>query len=152
MWVTCYADASYSRVDGGAWAVWMRGGAERLVKSGACPPYVRDSTAAELAALYAGAFLATQRWGPRVRVIAFRSDCSGALELADPQRPLSQNAACRRLQGKLRELVATHGLELHCRWVRGHQPIAQGTAAFLNARCDALARKSRRAAGRRAAG
>ncbi|MDQ3035709.1 MAG: hypothetical protein M3Y87_25105 [Myxococcota bacterium] len=119
MWVTCYADASFSSVDGGAWAVWMQCGPERLVRSGVCPPYVHDPVAAELAALYAGAFLATQRWGPSVRVVALRSDCRGALELADHQRRLSKNAACRRLQTKLRELVGAHGLELHCRWVRG---------------------------------
>lgn len=142
---TCYADASFSKNGGGAWAVWLRSLEGRVVRRGPCPRYVKDSVSAELAALFAGVHLAVSRWGSRVRGVSLRSDCMGALDYADPAAPLARNKAVRRLQQKLRELTAAHGLEVERRWVKGHQPRDRSTAAYLNGACDRLARKTRRA-------
>lgn len=144
VWVTCYADASLSGRDA-AWAVWLRCDEGRLVRSGPCPRYVRDSNAAELAAIFAGVHLTMARWGERVRGISVRSDSRVAIELAASGAPPSRDRGCRRLQTKLRELVEQRGIDLDARWVRGHQPLANGTVAFLNGRCDALAKQARRA-------
>lgn len=144
MWVTCYTDASYSEAAGGAWAVWLRSDLGRIVRAGRCPPYVRDSCAAELAAIFAGVHLALRAWAPHVRGIFVRSDSLTALANADPTAPLRRPAATRRLQDKLRKLLGEHAVVLSCRHARGHRPSNESTAAFLNGRCDALARATRR--------
>lgn len=145
VWVTAYVDASFSRAHGGGWAVWLRCALGRLVRRGPCPPYVRDSTAAELAAIFAAVHLAATRWPGRVRGVLVRGDCQGALALADPQAALTRNAGLRTLQQKLRATTAQHAITLECRWVRGHQAPSGGTSAFLNDACDRLARRARKA-------
>ncbi len=150
VWVTCYADASFSR-KGGAWAVWLRCERGRIVRNGTCPRYVKDANAAELAALFAGMYVATSTWGSDVRGISLRSDSQAAIGLADPSATLARRDSYRRLQTKIRELVSSHSLELDLRWVRGHQPIANGTIAYLNRECDRLAKRARRAARSRSA-
>lgn len=143
MWVTCYADASFG--DGrGAWAVWLRCSEGRAIRRGPCPSYVKDSNAAELAALFAGVHISIALWGERVTGISLRSDCKGALDLAAPDAPLHRKPAFRRLQEKLRATALAHGIELERRWVKGHQPVGSGAAAYLNRECDRLARKTRR--------
>jgi ribonuclease HI len=143
MWVTCYADASYTRKTGAAWAVWLRSDRGRIVKSGPCPSYVTDSTCAELAAIFAGVFLALRAW-PGTRGVLVRSDCQSALALADPAAKLARKHANRTLQQKLRELVAESSIELSFRWVKGHQPATAGTAAWLNRSCDKRANVTRK--------
>jgi ribonuclease HI len=149
VWVTCYTDASYSDDAGGAWAVWLRCDRGRLVRSGLCPPYVREANAAELAAIFAGLHLAVTTWGSRVDGVSLRSDSKVALGHADPESKLSRNSALRRLQERVRSLLREHDLELDCRWVRGHQRVEAGTHAFLNDRCDRLAKRARKAVQRR---
>lgn len=144
MWATCYADASFSRKRG-AWGVWLRCERGRIVRNGTCPPYVKDANAAELAALFAGMYVATSTWSPALRGISLRSDSQAAIALADPSVKLARRDSYRRLQTKIRELVLAHSLELDLRWVRGHQPIANGTIAYLNRECDRLAKRARRA-------
>jgi ribonuclease HI len=135
MLVTCYTDASYSKRAGGAWAVWLRCDRGRIVKSGSCPDYVTDSTCAELAAIFAGVFLAVRAW-PATRVILVCSDSQSALALAGPQAKPARKPANRKLQHKLRALMAERSIELLFRWVKGHQPARAGTAAWLNRNCD----------------
>jgi ribonuclease HI len=146
MWVTCYADASYSERAGGAWAVWLRSERGRIVRSGACPRYVCDSTLAEFAAIYAGVYLALAEWAPSVRGIFVRSDCQGALLLASPTGATARTRRGRKLQRRLFRLIEEHAVELSCRWVRGHQPRTAGTAAWLNDQCDRMANRRRKAA------
>jgi ribonuclease HI len=143
VWVTCYTDASFSRRHGGAWAVWLRSTKGRIVQSGVCPSYVKDSNVAELAAIFAGVYIAIRSWGSQVRGIFVRSDSVVALAWVDPQAPLGRLRATRRLQRKLRELLASAGVELSCRHARGHRPRNESTSAFLNAHCDRLARDAR---------
>jgi len=146
MWVTAYCDASWSRRQRGAWAVWLRSNAGRLARHGACPGYVIDSVSAELAAVFAAIHLSVAAWGDRVKGVLVCSDCQTALELTDVDRPLSRNKAIRRLQQRIRALVKASTLALRRRWVRGHRPSSMGTTAFLNNWCDRAARRARRLA------
>src|SRR5262245_50108102 len=104
MWVTCYTDASFSRRQGGAWAVWLRSAEGRIVRSGACPDYVRDATGAELCALYAGVYLAVTGWPGLVRGILLRSDSQDALRLSAADARRAKNRSHRRVQDLLRQL------------------------------------------------
>ncbi|MCG8424032.1 MAG: RNAse HI domain-containing protein [Proteobacteria bacterium] len=142
VWVTCYTDASWSPRKGGGWAVWLRSGQGRIVRRGPCPPYVTSSYEAELAAIFAGIYLAANAWGALVRGITVYSDCRAALEILTPEaRPA--RAMAGRLQGKIRGLLNRYAVELETRWVKGHQPISAGTAAYLNRQCDRLANTAR---------
>lgn len=140
MWVTCYTDASFRRHFGGGWAVWLRSSEGRLVKSGVCPPYVKDSNAAELAAIFAGIYLARREWPSTIGMLV-RSDSMVALGACAPDAPLHQNPALRRLQQRIRHVGA--GIELRTKWVKGHLPSSTGTHAWLNNQCDALAKQRR---------
>lgn len=144
MWVTSYTDASFDRKVGGAWAVWLRSDAGRAVHRGVCPPYVRDSNAAELSAIYASVYIACRIW-PSTTGVLICSDSQGALAMAEPCAPLSWAPAIRRLQQRLRELVDTEGLELRFKWIKGHQRADTSTAAWLNNQVDRLAGNTRRA-------
>jgi ribonuclease HI len=145
MWVTCYTDASF---DGhtGAWAVWIRSSRGRIVRSGACPPYVKDSNAAELAAIFAGIHLALREWPGKVRGILICSDSQVALSLASPEASLvtsEKNPSFRRLQLKIRTALADAQVELQTRWVKGHRSPKSGTTAYLNHQCDRFAYQHR---------
>ena len=132
---------SFHPRQGAGWAVWLRSSEGRVVRSGRCPSYVQSSNAAELSAIYAGVFLAVDAWGDRVGSVLVCADCQGALALAEPS--LSPWPAMRRLQEKLRALLEGRGVALSLRWVRGHQAPSRSTQAYLNGRCDALARRGR---------
>jgi hypothetical protein len=144
MWVTCYTDASYSPRKGGGWAVWLRCDQGRLIREGRCPGYVKNSTHAELAAMFAGVLLALRSWGRQVEGITLHSDSRGALAALDSKAPLARkDRAVRRLQEKLRALSSAHELSLEGRWVKAHLPATTSTAAFLNGKCDQAARRAR---------
>jgi hypothetical protein len=145
VWITGYTDASFHRKAGGAWAVWLRCGAGRAVRQGTCPSYVRDSNAAELAAIYAGVYLACRIW-PSTTAVLVCSDCRSALAAADPSASLASDPAMRRLQQRLRELANAERLDLRFKWVRGHQRASASTSAWLNNQVDRLAGSTRRAA------
>ncbi len=143
MWVTCYTDASYSPRKGGGWAVWLRSDQGRVVREGRCPGYVKNSTHAELAAMFAGVLLALRSWGSQVEGVTLHSDSRGALAALAGDMPLAKDRAVRRLQEKLRALISAHGLVLEGRWVKAHLPATTSTAAFLNGKCDEAARRAR---------
>jgi hypothetical protein len=149
MRVTCYTDASWSEREGGAWAVFVHSEAGRIVQEGLCPPWVRDSTLAELSAIYAAVYLSVRTWGDAVREVVVVSDSRDALRLAGEGTPPARGQRARGLQRKIRELAATHRLSIHCRWVKAHQRGALDTAAALNRECDRMAKRRRRA-GRKA--
>lgn len=140
MWVTCYTDASFRPRFGGGWAVWLRCSEGRIVQNGVCPPYVKDANAAELAAIFAGVFLARREW-PATTGVLVCSDSIAALQCCALDAPLRKNPALRRLQERLRHIVT--GVELRTKWVKGHLPVSTGTQAWLNNRCDALAKQRR---------
>ena len=144
-WVTCYTDASFC-VDGARWGVYLRAPDECIEKSGKCPDYVCDSLEAELSAILAGVYLVLKRWGREVRGIFVRSDCKSAIDLL--QTPLTARTQRRRpgivrLRERILSLAYGHGVELHLRWVRGHQQ-GNSAQAFVNRRCDELARGPRK--------
>lgn len=145
MWVTAYCDASWSRRGQGGWAVWVRSGGGRLVRSGACPPYVNDSVSAEMAAVFAALYLAVKTWGPRVKGVLVCSDCQPALIHTAPDYPLAQRRSIRRMQQRIRALILEHGIAVRTRWVQGHRKPTEGTPAYLNHWCDRSARRARRA-------
>ena len=149
MRVTCYTDASWSERDGGAWAVWIRSDAGRIVRQGLCPPWVRDSTLAELSAIYAALYLSVRAWGGAVREVLVVSDSRDALRFAAEDTPPARGQRARALQRKIRELAEAHGVVLLGRWVKAHQRGTADTAAYLNNECDRLAKRRRRA-GRKA--
>ncbi len=156
MHVTCYTDASFSTRQGGAWAVWVRSDRGRIVRRGRCPAWVRDPNLAELAAIYAGVYLALTRWRGSVRHVLVRSDSQWAVAVAAGEATKPPRKPARRLQRKLRALVEEHGASLECRWVPGHRPRQESTAAYLNDACDRLAKEARtrrpRSAGRSSTG
>lgn len=146
MSVTCYCDASWSKQTGGAWAVWIRSQEGRIVRHGRCPKYVKTSSDAELAAIYAAMYLAVRTWGRRVGKVLVRGDCQSALAVAleaPDDRP--GRYATTRLQYRIHELIRMNGIKVETRWVRGHQEPSKSTAAYLNHQCDVLAWKTRRA-------
>jgi ribonuclease HI len=143
MIATCYTDASYSPKHGGAWAVWVRSDHGRLVRHGRCPRWVKDSGAAELAAVYAGIFLAHRAWSSELRRILVKSDSMDALAAATSLDKPRKNPAMRRIQARLRELLAASPLSIETQWVRGHRPRESGVSAYLNDACDRLARRAR---------
>ncbi|WP_437630575.1 hypothetical protein [Sorangium sp. So ce854] len=53
----------------------------RVVRRGACPGYVTSSLEAELAAVFAGVFVACRTWGARVGGVVVRTDCQAAIHL-----------------------------------------------------------------------
>jgi ribonuclease HI len=117
----------------------------RAVHRGTCPLYVRDSNAAELSAIYAGIYLACRIW-PSTTGVLVCSDSQSALAAAVLAAPLSSDPAMRRLQQRLRELANREHLQLHFKWVKGHQRVSASTSAWLNNQVDRLAGRTRRAA------
>lgn len=144
VWVTCYTDASFRPKYGAGWAVWLRSDAGRIVRSGPCPSYVSNASHAEMAAIFAGVYLAIRIWGSRVRGIQIRSDSLEALGWADPESAISKQAPAARLQQRLREVLREHGVTVERRWVKGHRGCVD-VAAYLNTQCDKLSKKARKA-------
>ena len=107
--------------------------------------YVRDCNAAELSAIYAGVYLACRIW-PATTGVLICSDSQSALAAADPTASLSLNPAMHRLQQRLREVTSNKRLQLHFKWVKGHQRVNASTSAWLNNQVDRLAGSTRRAA------
>jgi ribonuclease HI len=137
-WITCYADGSF-RPEGAGWAVWLRSVKGRVVRQGPCPPYVKRSLEAELAAIFAGLIIARRTWGDAVRGAIIRTDCLEAINLLSTFE--MRDRVRRRWPGtlvlctKIRELVVAHGVELDLRWVKGHQR-TNSVQAYLNNACD----------------
>ncbi|WP_437730748.1 RNase H family protein [Sorangium sp. So ce1335] len=148
-WVTCYTDASFGP-SGAGWAVWARCVEGRVVRRGACPAYVTSSLEAELAAIFAGVFVAYRTWGARIRGVVVRTDCQAAIHLltTDAVRPRTQKRwpGAMRLREKILALVKERGIGLDLRWVMGHQA-SNSVQAYLNRACDKLAAKARKGAG-----
>ncbi|WP_437934580.1 RNase H family protein [Sorangium sp. So ce341] len=144
-WVTCYTDASFGR-SGAGWAVWARCVEGRVVRSGACPGYVTSSLEAELAAIFAGVFVACRTWGARIGGVVVRTDCQAAILLltTDAVRPRTQKRwpGAMRLRAKILALVKERGIDLELRWVMGHQA-SHSVQAYLNRACDELAAAAR---------
>lgn len=146
MRVTLYCDASFDHtVRIGGWGVWLRSDAGRVVRGGPAPDYCARSYEAELAAIYAGAWLAVRTW-PQTRLVLVRSDCDQALRIMDGRSaPRSDHAAALRLHARLKKLRREHGVRLRARWVKGHQR-GNETDAWLNRRVDEIARDNMRRA------
>ncbi len=144
MWVTLYTDASWhpGRREGG-WAVWAKSEVGRIVRSGACPPYAKSATHAEMAAVFAGIYLVLRTWGAKVEGIQVRSDNQQAMEAVGVRAPLSRDPVLRRLQEKVRELVQGR-VHIRPRWVKGHRNPQGDVTAWLNAHCDREARRARK--------
>lgn len=140
-WVTCYTDASFTP-KGAGWGVWLRSSHGRVVHRGVCPEYVADSLDAEIAAIFAGLFLARRAWGDAVRGIVVRTDCRNAISFLGPEplrpRVLRTRPGTVRLREKIHGLAAQHGIALEFKWVKGHQS-SDTVPAFLNRTCDRLA-------------
>lgn len=136
MIVTCYADGSCDPAARlGTWAVHLRGpDGDVIERSGRCPAYVRGSSAAELAAAYAGVSLARRAW-PAATSVRLVTDCLGVMRCL---RGLSvaRDPAAVYLLGKVR---AT-GLLVDACWTRGHRDPQDDADACLNDRVDRAAR------------
>lgn len=141
-WVTCYTDASFSR-EGAGWGVWLRSNLGRLVRRGPCPAYVHSANEAEMAAIFAGLYLAHRTWGAAVRGIWIFTDSQAAIHVltADPHGKRS-TLGVARLRDKIRTFAEEHGIELDLRWVKGHQK-TNTQRAYLNGQCDRMAGAAR---------
>lgn len=142
MLTTLYTDASFcpDTVDGG-WSIWARSDRGRIIRSGVCPDYVRDSNDAELSAMFAGIYLIGEQW-PDTKRILICSDSKTALRwVLDEER--SRRTATARLQQRIRKVCIKHGFSITPRWVKGHSG-ANTTQAYLNRKCDEFAGRARR--------
>ena len=140
MLVTLYTDASWSG-DVGGWAVWLRSDHGRVIRHGPVPDYVRSSTSAELAAIFAGLHLAVTTWAD-TKTVLIRSDCKPALEMSTgDSTPQHRNICARRLVDRIRQ-VERHPIRLIPRWVKAHQT-GGAVEAFINNRVDELAVQAR---------
>ena len=144
-WVTCYTDASFTRRAGG-WGVWLRSARGRIVRQGACPPYVKSSDQAEMAAIFAGIYLAHRAWGAAVRGLVVYTDSQAAIGFLSKEAPRARvqrkAPGVMRLREKIQALAEEHGIELDLRWVKGHQR-TNTVRAYLNQQCDRLAGAAR---------
>ena len=90
--------------------------------------------------MFAGLYLITKHWRD-VSAVLLRNDCRGALDWvagsASPRR-----SGARRLQARIHKLMADRGLHVRSRWVKGHS-LRSSTPAWLNNRCDQLAKQGR---------
>jgi ribonuclease HI len=105
---------------------------------------VKQSSEAELAAIFAGVHLAIEAWKPELRGVFVRSDALDVVHLLHGKSRI-RSPAMRRLHARLSELTEQHGVAISARWVKGHRNPKSGTSAFLNAACDRLAGQLRRA-------
>ena len=143
MWVTAYVDASYRHDHGGGWSIWLRSELGRHVTDGKCEPSVRDSLAAEFEAIIRAVEHAREKW-PSTSGVLIRSDCEGALFLADANRPASKDPVRRAMQERLRKaLTEPHKIRLRLTWVKSHRNPKNGVAAYLNNQVDKRSRKAR---------
>ena len=133
-----YCDASwYTDERCGGWGVWLKSDQGRVVTSGVIPAYVGRSHEAELAAIFAGIYLAMKEWPNTSRIIV-RNDCGAALNLmAGKQLPKPRHVGAIRLIEKIDQFRPY--VKLIPRWVKGHQNTGT-TEAWLNQRVDRMAR------------
>jgi len=150
LWVTCYTDASFTPTAAG-WGVWLRSARGRIVRHGACPPYISSANEAELAAIFAGVYLARKVWGAAVRGLVVYTDSQAAVRFLSDEtlkaRILRNAPAIARLRERIRRFSGEHEIELDLRWVKGHQR-TNTVRAYVNARCDQLAGAARAVAER----
>lgn len=140
MLTTLYCDASFCpQTHAGGWGVWLRSNRGRVVRSGITPHYVIDANEAELAAIYAGVFLAVRHW-PETEAILVRSDSRTALSRMDDYRKARREGA-KKLAEKIRELQKKHDVRLISRWVKGHRS-GSAVDVYLNNRVDEMAREA----------
>lgn len=138
MLVTLYCDASFcSSTGAGGYGVWLRSDLGHLVRGGRTPGYCAHAYEAELAAIYAGVYLAATQW-PDTHRILVRSDCRGALRLMAGQQTPRHDGAIR-LHSRILQTARAHRLELVPKWVRGHRK-GPHTDAYINRQVDAIAR------------
>lgn len=139
MLTTLYCDASFCpETLAGGWAVWLKSNQGRIVRSGLMPSYVQNSNDAELAAIFAGVYLATQKW-PSTEAILVRSDSQTALRWMRSAEG-DRRDETQRLAAKIQELRAKHNFRIIDRWVKGHRRGTQ-TDVWLNNRVDEMARE-----------
>lgn len=126
----------------------MRSARGRIVRRGACPSYVRSANEAEMAAIFAGVYMAWKAWGAAVRGLVVYTDSQAAVGFLNGEalRPRIQRHApgVARLRERIRAFAGEHGIELDVRWVKGHQQ-TNTVRAYLNAQCDRLAGAARTA-------
>lgn len=138
IWTTVHADASFK--DGrGSWAAWVKTSAGRVVRSGACPEYVRNSGHAELAAVFAGIHLAVSAF-PHTTAILVRSDCRAALHNLAHRASPSSDPAVQRLRERIRTALGDRHVRI--KWVKGHRG-GDTVESWVNNACDRLAREAR---------
>jgi len=139
MWVTLYTDASFDGTTG-SWAIWLRSEKGRIVKYGKCPAAVDDNNAAEMYAALVGITVALRDWGPLVG-IQVNSDNQVVCSSLWPWSKDNRHPTIHRLQTAIRKLAQENSIKLRTKHVRGHQRPTH-TRAWLNNRCDRLARKA----------
>src|SRR5262245_41450797 len=115
-WVTCYTDASFTKTAAG-WGIWLRSARGRIVRQGACPPYVRSANEAEMAAIFAGIYLARRAWGAAVRGLVVYTDSQTAIDVLTRDAKRSAPGIAR-LRERIRAFSDEHGIELDLRWVK----------------------------------
>ena len=95
---TLYCDASWCpRQKVGGWGIYCKSDKGRFEGQGRIPDYCQDNNVAELAAIFAGFYRISKTW-PDTTVIFVRSDCKGALGLADVLKAVHVREDICRLQ------------------------------------------------------
>lgn len=112
------------------------------MRSGTCPPEVRDNNIAEMHAIWMGITIGLEAWGvSKIEGFHVKTDSTVAISvLKFGARPPRQSLS-KQYQDRVRELLAPD-IRIKMVWVKGHQH-NESTSAWLNNRVDHLSRSFR---------
>lgn len=148
-WLSGYSDASFKPEPpqaGGGWGCWVRDSNTRILRSGPCPDWVRNSQDAELCGVFSAIYTAlTKLDSDWANILVIKTDNQGVARLFGWGR-----SKCTPRPGQQAELVEKALLlanekrvRLIVAWVKGHRGHVD-TSAYLNTRVDQMAGEARR--------
>ena len=148
-WLTGYADASFSGDHTshlGGWGCWVRDHQTRILRSGPCPEWVRNSEDAEACAVFSAIFTAlTKLDAGNANIMVIKTDNQGVARGYGWKRSncVPSNPKRAGLIEKALTLANEKQVRLVVTWVKGHRG-AVDTAAYLNTEVDKLAGVARK--------
>lgn len=147
-WLSGYADASYKADPpeaGGGWGCWVRDDHTRVIRSGPCPEWVRQSNDVELCAVFAAINTAARHLDAEsANILVVKTDNQNVCRWFGwggghpPTKPEHVDLVRRSLQ-----LVTDWRIRLVVTWVKGHRGTVD-TQAYLNTQVDKLAAVARK--------
>lgn len=141
-----YADASMSgdRTRAG-YGAWVRDSTRRILLSGPLPSWVTDVNQAELAALFAAAYMGLTKLDyQNSNIFVLKTDSQAAARWLgwDGSSRLPRHERVLKLVYQIYDLAEKLDIKIVATWVQGHQG-TKTTAGWLNNRVDKMAREAR---------